>query len=64
VKNGQSEPPDIHGEIRAVGLKVRPAGEGTEARTSGHHHLIKEFAMMTRGTKTPAALLLAGAAWP
>jgi hypothetical protein len=53
VKNGQSEPPTFTVQFALVGLKVRPAGEDSEDRTSGHHHLIIDGGPVAAGTVIP-----------
>jgi hypothetical protein len=53
VKNGQREPTTFTVKFGLVGLKVRPAGEDTEDRTSGHHHLIIDGSPIAAGTVIP-----------
>jgi hypothetical protein len=54
LKNGQTVPTTVKVEFGVEGLKVRPAGEDTEDRASGHHHLIIDGGPIEAGTVIPA----------
>jgi beta-lactam-binding protein with PASTA domain len=53
-KDGATVPPTFKVDFGLRGLKVRPAGEDTEDRTSGHHHLIIDGRPIEAGTVIPA----------
>ena len=39
--------------MQALGIKIRPAGEAPDERTSGHHHLIVDGTFVPVGQPVP-----------
>lgn len=52
-KNGASVSNPIKVKMKVDGIKVRPAGEAPDEKTSGHHHLLIDVGSMTEGQAIP-----------
>lgn len=53
-KNGQTVPTQFKVKFGLKGMKVRPAGEDVNEKTSGHHHLIIDSGAIPEGEVIPS----------
>ena len=52
-KNGQTVPATFKVQFGLAGMKIRPAGEDVNDKTTGHHHLIIDGAFVPEGQVVP-----------
>lgn len=53
LKDGETVTSPIKIKMMAKGIKIRPAGEAVDEKTSGHHHLIIDGSFIPEGQPVP-----------